>query len=71
MLVITRRDNERVTLPLTRETLQQLLRDYPSGTEIVLCPRSDGNKTLLGIKAPNAVAIYRTELLEKKELQTR
>ena len=38
--------------------------------DIVLCPRPDGNKMLLGIQVPYAIAIYRTELLRKRELQT-
>jgi carbon storage regulator len=75
MLVLSRREHEKVVIPLTAKTLLELVKLIPSGAEAdditalvqitVIVAEIRADKTRLGIEAPKVLPVHRQEVYEK------
>ncbi len=65
MLVLSRLESESIVMPLSREVLQRMLVEHPDGCNLeVRVIKVKGNRTRLGVDAPDSVPVMRNELRE-------
>lgn len=67
MLVLSRKKNEKVVIPLTKAVLQQLL-EMPGDVEVVITTVDiRSNKVRIGLDMPVVVPAYRPEVHDKHD----
>lgn len=68
MLVLSRRKGERIILPLSKATLDRLVEMHTAGestTIVIAVVENRGDKSRIGIEAPEICPVHREEVWRK------